>query len=322
MGFMQNFLVDEVLRLDIFIAKITQQSRSNVASLIKNNCVLVNDKVQNKNSFKLKIGDKLTLIPPNPVSKDIKFEANFEIEVLFEDEDILILNKPSHLVVHPAPSVKEATLVDWLIQKKYTLSNLGGEIRAGLVHRLDKETSGAIIIAKNNLSHQKLSLQLQDKSLGRIYLALIDLPLKEAKIMVDKALIRCPSHRIKKMAVENHIQGAKEAQSAFVSVLSEGETHLIAAKLFSGRTHQIRAHLASLNRHILGDELYGYRGRENLRIMLHAYFVYFIHPKTQEKIYIKAPLMSDFKQILEEKLFLGENDEKIALHSLLNLFDF
>ncbi|MDO4674591.1 RluA family pseudouridine synthase [Campylobacter sp.] len=319
---MQNFLVDEASRLDIFVAKITQQSRSSVASLIKNNCVCVNEIIQNKNSLRLKVGDTLTLLPPSPQKPSAKYAAHFEVGVLFEDEDILVLNKPSALVVHPAPSVKEPTLVDWLIQRRYTLSNLGGEFRAGLVHRLDKETSGAIIIAKNNPSHRDLSLQLQDKSLGRIYLALIDLPLKETKMVVDKPLVRCPSNRIKKMAIEGCVRGAKEAKSAFVSLCSGSQTHLIAAKLFSGRTHQIRAHLASLNRHILGDELYGYRGGGDLRIMLHAYFISFIHPKTREKIHIKAPLMSDFKQILEKKLSLGEDDEKISLHSLLDLFDF
>lgn len=121
---------------------------------------------------------------------------DFDIDVLYEDEDLLVLNKPSNLVVHGASSVKNATLVDWLIEK-YTLSNLGGEIRAGLVHRLDKDTSGAILIAKNNFTHQKLSEQLADKSMGRIYLALIDLPLKEDKIIVEKFLMRSPSNAIK-----------------------------------------------------------------------------------------------------------------------------
>ncbi len=110
----------------------------------------------------------------------------------------MVLNKPSNLVVHGAKSVRSATLVDWLIEKQYTLSTLGGEVRAGLVHRLDKETSGAILIAKNNFTHQKLSEQLSDKTMGRIYLALIDLPLKEDKIIIDKALIRSSANAIKK----------------------------------------------------------------------------------------------------------------------------
>ena len=184
---MQTFLVDEDLRLDVKLAKILNQSRSQVSLLIENNAVLVNDKAQNKNSFKLKCGDIITLktLPKKEVSA--QYQVDFDVKVLFEDEDVLVLNKPQNLVVHGASSVKEATLVDWLLSQNYTLSNLAGELRAGLVHRLDKETSGAIIIAKNNFSHQKLSVQLQDKSLGRIYLALIDLPLKEDKIIINKA---------------------------------------------------------------------------------------------------------------------------------------
>lgn len=183
---MQTFLVDKNSRLDVFLAKKLNQSRNQVALLIEKDCVQVNDKIQDKNSFKLKNGDIIS-ITSLKLYDEIKpqFEVDFDIDILYEDEDLLVLNKPSNLVVHGASSVKNATLVDWLIEKKYTLSNLGGEIRAGLVHRLDKDTSGAILIAKNNFTHQKLSEQLADKSMGRIYLALIDLPLKEDKIIVE-----------------------------------------------------------------------------------------------------------------------------------------
>ncbi|EFS3142723.1 RluA family pseudouridine synthase [Campylobacter coli] len=318
---MQTFLVDESSRLDIFLAKNLNQSRSQIALMIEKNCVKVNDKIQNKNSFKLKVGDKLVLNLPLVEEAKPKFDIDFDIEILYEDEDLLVLNKPSNLVVHGAKSVKSATLVDWLIEKQYTLSTLGGEVRAGLVHRLDKETSGAILIAKNNFTHQKLSEQLSDKTMGRIYLALIDLPLKEDKIIIDKALIRSNANAIKKIVTNSHTKGSKEAKSAFVNLAKSEELSLIGAKLFTGRTHQIRAHLASINRHILGDELYGYRGKYECRIMLHAYFLYFIHPRNGEKIFVQAPLMNDFKQILEKKFTLGELNEKISLESLLGRFD-
>ncbi|EAL7255399.1 RluA family pseudouridine synthase, partial [Campylobacter coli] len=268
-----------------------------------------------------KVGDKLVLNLPLVEEAKPKFDIDFDIEILYEDEDLLVLNKPSNLVVHGAKSVKSATLVDWLIEKQYTLSTLGGEVRAGLVHRLDKETSGAILIAKNNFTHQKLSEQLSDKTMGRIYLALIDLPLKEDKIIIDKALIRSSANAIKKIVTNSFVKGSKEAKSAFVNLAKSEEVSLIGAKLFTGRTHQIRAHLASINRHILGDELYGYRGKYECRIMLHAYFLYFIHPRNGEKIFIQAPLMDDFKQILEKKFILGELNEKISLESLLGCFD-
>ncbi|RTJ13329.1 RluA family pseudouridine synthase [Campylobacter jejuni] len=319
---MQTFLVDENSRLDVFLAKKLNQSRNQVALLIEKDCVQVNDKIQDKNSFKLKNGDIIS-IASLKLYDEIKpqFEVDFDIDVLYEDEDLLVLNKPSNLVVHGANSVKNATLVDWLIEKKYTLSNLGGEIRAGLVHRLDKDTSGAILIAKNNFTHQKLSEQLADKSMGRIYLALIDLPLKEDKIIVEKFLMRSPSNAIKKIAIDKENKFSKNAKSAFINVVKTENLTLMAAKLFTGRTHQIRAHLASLNRHILGDSLYGYKGKYDCRIMLHAYFLYFIHPKTKEQIFVKAPLMEDFKNIMFEQINLGENDEKISLEFLLEFFN-
>ncbi|EAL7804661.1 RluA family pseudouridine synthase [Campylobacter jejuni] len=319
---MQTFLVDENSRLDVFLAKKLNQSRNQVALLIEKDCVQVNYKIQDKNSFKLKNGDIIS-IASLKLYDEIKpqFEVDFDIDVLYEDEDLLVLNKPSNLVVHGASSVKNATLVDWLIEKKYTLSNLGGEIRAGLVHRLDKDTSGAILIAKNNFTHQRLSEQLADKSMGRIYLALIDLPLKEDKIIVEKFLMRSPSNAIKKIAIDKENKFSKNAKSAFINVVKTENLTLMAAKLFTGRTHQIRAHLASLNRHILGDSLYGYKGKYDCRIMLHAYFLYFIHPKTKEQIFVKAPLMEDFKNIMFEQINLGENDEKISLEFLLEFFN-
>lgn len=319
---MQTFLVDENSRLDVFLAKKLNQSRNQVALLIEKDYVQVNDKIQDKNSFKLKNGDIIS-IASLKLCDEIKpqFEVDFDIDILYEDEDLLVLNKPSNLVVHGASSVKNATLVDWLIEKKYTLSNLGGEIRAGLVHRLDKDTSGAILIAKNNFTHQKLSEQLADKSMGRIYLALIDLPLKEDKIIVEKFLMRSPSNAIKKIAIDKENKFSKNAKSAFINVVKTENLTLMAAKLFTGRTHQIRAHLASLNRHILGDSLYGYKGKYDCRIMLHAYFLYFIHPKTKEQIFVKAPLMEDFKNIMFEQINLGENDEKISLEFLLEFFN-
>ncbi|ECQ7163284.1 RluA family pseudouridine synthase [Campylobacter jejuni] len=319
---MQTFLVDENSRLDVFLAKKLNQSRNQVALLIEKDCVQVNDKIQDKNSFKLKNGDIIS-IASLKLCDEIKpqFEVDFDIDVLYEDEDLLVLNKPSNLVVHGANSVKNATLVDWLIEKKYTLSNLGGEIRAGLVHRLDKDTSGAILIAKNNFTHQRLSEQLADKSMGRIYLALIDLPLKEDKIIVEKFLMRSPSNAIKKIAIDKENKFSKNAKSAFINVVKTENLTLMAAKLFTGRTHQIRAHLASLNRYILGDNLYGYKGKYDCRIMLHAYFLYFIHPKTKEQIFVKAPLMEDFKNIMFKQINLGENDEKISLEFLLEFFN-
>jgi len=317
-----RFTVDENLRLDVFLAKALNQSRNQITALIKKDCIKVNGNIENKNSFKLKVADEL-VVENLPLKQELsqKYAVNFDVSVLFEDDDLLVLNKPSGLVVHAANSVKEATLVDWLIEKNFTLSNLSGTHRAGLVHRLDKQTSGAILIAKNNNAHQFLSKQLADKTMGRIYLALIDLPLKEDKIIIQKALIRSNQNPIKKQAINHDARGSKSAKSAFLNVICSKDCALIAAKLFTGRTHQIRAHLASVNRHILGDVLYGYKGKQECRVMLHSYFLYFNHPKTQEKVFVKAPLLDDFKELLLEKFNLGEDDEKISLEFLLSGFN-
>lgn len=321
---MYNFTADDENRLDIFLASKLEKSRSQVSLLIKDGYVKVNDKTQDKASFKLKANDTISLILPQIKSTANEYELNFEINILFEDEDILVLDKPSGLVVHEASSVKEATLVSWLKSKNYTLSSLNGLERAGLVHRLDKGTSGAIIIAKNNFSHQALSKQLEDKTMGRFYLALTDLPLKEDTMLVQKALTRSPNNRLKKMAIKDEeklkFKGYKEAKTAFVNLLLSKQANLIAAKLFTGRTHQIRAHLESLNRHILGDELYGYKGKDFKRVMLHAYCVYFIHPRSKELLFVKAPLHKDLDIILQNNFTLGEINEKISLEYLRSCF--
>ena len=216
---MRKICVDEATRLDVFLAKCLKSTRSQVSALIKNGGVKCNGKACEKGSFRLKMGDELEifeLLPQNPTPK---YAVNFDIAVLYEDEDILVLNKPAGVVVHSASSVKEATLVDWLLERNYTLSTLGGQVRAGLVHRLDKGTSGAIIIAKNNAAHEHLSKQLQNKALGRFYLALTNLPLKNDKMIIEKALIRCPKNRLKKMAVNGSVRGARAAKSAFVNLL-------------------------------------------------------------------------------------------------------
>lgn len=324
---MQKFKVDEALRVDLFVAKALQKSRAQVTQLIKNKGLMINGKICEKSAVKLKIGDELEILKFPPQNITPKYSANFNISVLYEDEDLLVISKPAGVVVHSAPSVKEATLVDWLLAKGYALSTLGGQVRAGLVHRLDKGTSGALIIAKNNFTHERLASQLLDKTLGRFYLALTNLPLKNDTMLVEKALIRSPKNRLKKLAVSAGVRGAKEAKSAFVNVLcgknlapnSQNKANLIAAKLFTGRTHQIRAHLESLNRHILGDVLYGYKGKDYERVMLHSYFLHFKHPRNEQKLIIKAPLYDDFMELLKD-FDKGELDEKLSFDDLQRTF--
>ena len=303
---MQTFIADKNERLDKFLSKKLNVSRNQIEQLIKKGYVKVNEKVVAKSGYKLKENEKIEILPPKIEEKETK-EANFDIPILYEDEDLLVINKPPGVVVHPAPSYKEATLVDWLKQKGYSLSTIAGEERFGIVHRIDKETSGALVIAKNNKTHEFLSNQLKDKSMGRYYLMLLNEPLKEAKC-VDAPIGRNPKNRIK-MAVVNN---GKEAKTLFVPIFE----NLIAAKLFTGRTHQIRVHLTKLSRYILGDKTYGKKNQNVNRVMLHAREIYFTHPNGQ-KLSIIAPLFDDFKNLIK-----GIDNEKIDnLSSFFNNYD-
>jgi 23S rRNA pseudouridine1911/1915/1917 synthase len=294
-------------------------SRNRVTELIKNSLVTVNGAVQTKAGFKLSENDTVMVEFPEAKKSEGK-EVDFDIPIIFEDDDILIVNKPPHLTVHPAPSVKEPTLVDWLKSKNISLSTLSGEERNGIVHRIDKETSGALIIAKNNAAHANLAKQLENRTLGRYYLALIDYPLKNDTI-VDQPIGRNPKNRIKMGVVPN----GRAAKSAFCPLLTNELEHveLVAAKLYTGRTHQIRVHLNTLGRHILGDTLYGFKSQKDKikRVMLHAYCLYLIHPKSGEKVSFTAPLYDDFEeQIL--KFFTKEKlNETLRTNAISLRFD-
>ena len=175
--------------------------------------------VQTKPGYKLSAGELVHIDYPAPAPQQTSAERlDFDVEILYEDDDLLVVNKPAGLTVHPAASVKELTLVDWLKSRDYLLSTLGGELRAGIVHRLDKLTSGALLVAKNNAAHAALSAQLSDKSMGRIYLALIDLPLKEPCV-IERPIARNPANRLK-MGI---VPGGRSAKSAFYEILSGAE---------------------------------------------------------------------------------------------------
>ena len=295
-------------RLDKILSSELDVSRNQVEKLVKEGLVCVDNKVITKTSFKVMPGDEITYTLIE-AEKRVAPPIDFDVEVLYEDDYLLVVNKPSGLVVHPAPSVKEPTLVDWLIHKGISLSTISGEERHGIVHRIDKETTGALVVAKDNKTHESLSNQLQDKSMGRYYLALIDCPLKEDTV-VDKPIGRNPKNRLM-MSV---VQEGKTAKTAFVKLLtSPYKVELIAAKLFTGRTHQIRAHLNTLGRHILGDDLYGFKTKRDKisRVNLHAYLLYLVHPESGEKMEFVAPLFDDMKLYLSKNFDQSDVDEKI-----------
>jgi len=305
---MNGFNVETAGRIDKVLAQKLDVSRNQVEKLVKDGWVSVNGKTVTKTSFKVTEGDEIAY-EFKEAEKRAPVVVDFDVEVLYEDEYLLVVNKPSGLVVHPAPSVKEPTLVDWLVKKGISLSTISGEERHGIVHRIDKETTGALVIAKDNKVHEMLSEQLQDKSMGRYYLALIDHFLKE-DVVVDKPIGRNLHNRLKMDAVPR----GKPAKTAFKKLLtSEHDVELIAAKLFTGRTHQIRVHLNTLGRHILGDDLYGFKSKRDKipRVYLHAYLLYLIHPVTGEKMEFTAPLFDDMTLYLSKYFDQSDIDEKI-----------
>jgi len=294
----QNFEATSPQRLDQFLSQMLDQPRNQVSALIKESYVQVDDKVQTKTGFKLKSNQMVSVTFPQMEQQEPQ-RIDFDVEIIYEDDDILVVNKPAGLVVHPAPSVKEPTLVDWLKHHGISLSTLSAKERHGIVHRLDKGTSGALVVAKNNQAHEHLSKQLQDKSMGRYYLAMIDLKLKE-NVTVEKPIARNPKDRLK-MAI---VSGGKEAKTSFISLAQSIDTkeELIACKLYTGRTHQIRVHLNSIGRHIVGDYLYGFKSQKDkiLPIFLHAYIMYLIHPRTGEEMHFIAPIRDDLSSYFEQ----------------------
>ena len=311
----QEFFAEQPDRLDIFLASKLQQTRSQIVQLIKNGGVSLEDQVITKPGVKLKAGQRILVTPPQPKETQPQ-EIDFDIEILFEDDDLLVINKPSGIITHPAPSVSEPTLVDWLKHKGIRLSTLSGEERHGIVHRLDKGTSGVMVVAKNNQTHEALSLQLQDKSMGRYYLAVSIPPLKNDITVVEKPIRRSQHNRLK-MGCD---PSGKYAKTEFKkTALSTDEKYdLLTCKLFTGRTHQIRVHLETLSRHILGDPLYGNKNDKNepQRILLHAYMLYFVHPKTKQREYFTASLDETFNSFLKQNFNMEEIYEKIQRNTI------
>ena len=314
----KNFIVFETNRLDKFLASQIDASRNQIEQLIKKEYVKVDGKTVSKTGLKLKENQTVEVHFPelelNPVKDEIFVKESLkdkDVEIIYEDEHILVINKPYNLTVHDAPSVKDATLVDWLKLKKISLSTISGEERHGIVHRLDKGTSGVMVVAKTNEAHLGLSKQLEDKSMGRYYLAIVDMPLKE-NIIVEKPIGRNSNNRLK-MSIEENGRNAKSAFSK-IALSNNEKFELIACKLYTGRTHQIRVHLSSMNRHILGDNLYGFKGELNKinRFYLHAYYLYLTHPITNKQMSFKANLPTDIND------FLNNNFKKENINDTLN----
>jgi len=316
----KNYICEQSQRLDAFLAEQIGQSRSQIAQLIKKGCVHVEDKLVARPGVKLKVGQNVLVSFPE-AEPEKALDIDFDVEILYEDDDVLVINKPSGVTVHPAPSVKEATLVDWLKHKGIRLSTISGEERHGIVHRLDKGTSGAMIVAKNNDAHEFLSQQLQDRTMGRYYLAVLNPPLKEDITTIDKHINRSAHNRLKMACVDNL---GKNAKTMFANLaLSNDEVNqLVACKLFTGRTHQIRVHLETMNRHIIGDHIYGISPKQEKseRILLHAYMIYFTHPTSKEELSFVAPFDAQMQEYIDKKFNSEQINEVITPSNILRSF--
>ena len=277
-------------RLDHFLAaRIGELSRSRIQALMEEGRVLVNGGAKLR-SCKLRGGEKITLtVPPAIASENLP--ENIALEVLHEDEDLIVINKPAGIVVHPAPGHAGGTLVNALLHHCKELSGIGGVERPGIVHRLDKETSGCLVAAKNDAAHQSLTEQFAGREVRKTYLAICTGILKKKKGTINVPLGRHPVHR-QRMGVLLR-GGGREAVTDWLVLAELPCGTLVQCTLHTGRTHQIRVHLKHLGHPVLGDEVYGKRGKFS-RQMLHAWKLGFAHPRTGNPLDFTAPIPPDF----------------------------
>ena len=285
-------------RLDMYIASLDLDfSRSMAQKLIENGQVLVNGKLP-KASYKTKLGDRVEIEILEP--KETNLEAqDIPLDIVYEDDDIIVVNKQKGMVVHPGNGNLDGTLVNAVLNHcKGNLSGIGGEIRPGIVHRLDKDTSGLIVIAKNDKAHISLSKQIQDRKVKKIYTALVRGVIPEDTATIDMPIGRSNTDR-KKMAVR---KDGKEAITHIKVVKRYEKYTLIRVKIDTGRTHQIRVHMAEIGYPVVGDEVYS-NGKNEFNVhgqMLHSTSLDFVHPITGKQMHFEAPLPKYFEDVLNK----------------------
>lgn len=287
---------DDAIRIDKYLNKKLDISRNKLQEMIKKELVLVNGKAT-KNSYVLKLNDEIKIVDTLKHDTTIK-PQEMALDIVYEDDDLMIINKPSGMVVHPSFGHYSNTLVNGLLAYTNKLSSNNGDIRPGIVHRIDKDTSGLLMIAKNDKAHENLSKQLKDKTLSRVYIALVS-----GKINHDTGLIDAPIGRDKndrkKMSVTN--QNAKEAITYFKVLERYKNATLIECKLKTGRTHQIRVHLNYIKHPIINDPVYGNNKKvTSFGQMLHAKSLSFIHPVSNRKMTFSCDAPKEFHDILNK----------------------
>ena len=284
-------------RIDKYVHQHNPElSRTQIQDMIKSGDILVND-VQVKQNYKLNTNDDISIVIKEPEPLDVKPEP-MDLDIIYEDQDVIVVNKPRGMVVHPAPGHAGGTLVNGLLAHCQDLSGINGVLRPGIVHRIDKDTSGLIMIAKNDQSHHSLVEQLKAKTTHRVYRAIVHGVIPHNKGTVDAPIGRDDKDR-KKMAV--NVKHGRQAVTHFSVIKHYDQYTFVECKLETGRTHQIRVHMAYIGHPVAGDPKYGPRKTLNINGQaLHAAELGFTHPRTGEWMSFEAPLPDDMKVLLEE----------------------
>lgn len=307
-----NFIVDKdnvSKRLDIYLSEnIKDVTRSYIKTLIDDNKVLVNNKSQ-KSGYKIKLNDSIDVTLEEKKNEDIVAQ-DIPLEILYEDDDIIIVNKSKGMVVHPANGNYTGTMVNSLMHSHQgKLSSINGVIRPGIVHRIDKDTSGILVVAKNDNAHKKLAAQFKVHSIKRKYIALVKGIIKEDSLTIDMPIGRSIKDR-KKMAVTNKNSRSAVTHIAILKRFYSSNVTLVEAQLETGRTHQIRVHMAYIHHPLVGDEIYGKKDNK-FKVqgqMLHAKYLGFVHPSTGKFVEFEKDVPEYFKEILKSL----ENKEKVS----------
>ena len=286
-------------RIDRYLSEeLEDRSRSYIQKLIKEQYVKVNEKPVKAN-YRLSLGDMVEIDLPEAKEPDIVPE-DIPMDILYEDQDIIMINKPKQMVVHPAPGHYSGTLVNALIYHcGDELSGINGTMRPGIVHRIDMDTTGSLVVCKNDMAHQSLSAQLKEHSIRRIYVAIVHGNIKEDSGTVNAPIGRHPTER-KKMST--HCKNGREAITHYQVLERFGDYTYIQCELETGRTHQIRVHMASIGHPLLGDQVYGPKKCPFPALQgqtLHARTLGIIHPRTGEHLEVNAPLPDYFEELLE-----------------------
>ena len=300
----QTFLVDDEFtdeRIDKYLSELlTNQSRTYIQKLIKDGNILVNEKTVKAN-YKVQGNDKINVNIPEPVSANI-IPEDIPLDIIYEDDDVLIVNKPKNLVVHPAPGHYTGTLVNGIMYHcKDHLSNINGVLRPGIVHRIDKDTTGALIVCKNDVSHNFIAAQLKEHSITRKYIGIV-----QGKFDILGGTIDAPigRHPVKRKEMTINEKNGKHAVTHYKVLKQFSKYSLCEFQLETGRTHQIRVHMASINHPLLGDEIYNHN-KCPYKLQgqcLHAKTIGFIHPTTKQYVEFEAPNPTYFDNLINNVL--------------------